>query len=210
MDCLDVSIPVYHLCPVSGAGPTKTIHRNLLLPLSPLPPAPVLAGEGLGDSQSTSLHASFSHHFTLPSSASLQPLLSAVDETTLVAWPSMQMTGADGSELASDMSVMEEDEEDNSYHWDGFLLFSLDESAEDECDNPTMSAEGSDALSVESFVSITSTVLALPLVIEDPGSDLSSSMQSSHSQQHVQHQDTPFVHCSSQMTKGVPPPHYVP
>ncbi len=198
VDHLDVSILVYHLHPVSGTGPTKTIHHNLLLlPLSLLPPAPVSAGEGLGDSQSTSLHASSSHHFTLPSSMSLQALSSAVDETTPVAWPSMQMTGADGSEPASDLSVMEEDEEDNSYHWDGFLLFSSDESAEDEHDDPTMSAEGSDTLSVECFVSITSTVLALPSVIEDPGSDSSSSMQSSHSQQHVQCWDTPFVCCSS-------------
>ena len=91
-----------------------------------------------------------------------------------------------------------------------FSLFSSDESAEDKHDDPAMSAEGSDTLSVESFVSITSMVLALPSVIEDPGSDLSSSTQSSHSQQCVQHQDTPFVHRSSQMTKGVPPPHYVP
>ena len=210
VDHLDVSIPVYFLHPVSGTGPTKTIHHNLLLPLSLLPPAPVLAGEGLGDSQLTSSHASSSHHFTLPSSASLQPLLSAVDETTPVAWPSMQMTGADGSELASDVSVMEEDEEDDSYHWDGFLLFLSDESAEDEHDDPAMSAEGSNTLSVESFVSVTSTLSALPLVMEDPGSDLLSSTQSLHSQQHVQHWETPFVHHSSRTTKGVPPPCYVP
>ncbi len=213
VDHLDVSIPVYHLHPISGAGPTKTIHHNLLLPLSLPTPAPVLVGDGPGDNQSTlstSLHVSSSCHFTLPSGASLQPLSSAVDETTPVAWPSMQMTGVDGPELGSDISVMEEDEEDDSYHWDGFLLFSLDELSEDECDDPAMSAEGSDALSVESFVSITSTVLSMPLVMEDPGSDSSSSMQSLHSQQHFQHWDTPFVHCSAHMTEGVPPLHYVP
>ena len=50
------------------------------------------------------------------------------------------MSGVDGPELGSDMSVMEEDEEDNSYHWDRFSLFSSDESSEDECDDPVMSA----------------------------------------------------------------------
>ena len=127
-----------------------------------------------------------------------------------MVWPSTQITDVDGPELGSDMSVMEEDEEDDSYHWDGFLLFSLDESSEDERDDPTMSAERSDALSVESFVSVTSTVPAIPSVMEDPGSDLSSSMQSSHLQQCCQCQDTPFVCHSSHMTKGVQPLHYVP
>ena len=209
VDHLNVSIPVYHLHPISGTGPTKTIHCNLLLPLSLPTPTPVLVGEGLGDSQSTSLHVSSSCHFTLPSGVSLQLLSSAVDETTPVVWPSMQMTGVDGPELGSDMSVMEEDEEEDSYHWDGFSLFSLDESSEDEHDDPTMLAEGSDVLSVESFVSVTSTVLAMPLVMEDPGSDLSSSMQSLHSWQCFQCWDTPFVDHSSCMTKGVPPLCYV-
>ncbi len=203
VDHLDASILVYHLHPISSAGPTKTIYHNLLLPLSLPPSAPVLAGEGLGDSQSTSLIAFSSHHFTLPSSASLQPFSSAVDDTTPVVWPSMQMTGVDGTEMGSDMLVMEDEEEDDSYHWDGFSLFSSDESSEDKHDDPSMSAEGSDALSVESFVSVTSTVLALPSVMEDPDSDSSSSMQSSHSQQHLQCWDIPFVCCSSHMTKGV-------
>ncbi len=143
----------------------------------------------------------------LPSGVSLQPLSSAVDETTLVVWPSMQMTGVDGPELGSDMAVIEDNEEDDSYHWDGLSLFSSDESSEDKHDDI---AELSDLLSVESFVSITSMVSAMPLVMEDPGSDSSSSTQSSHSQQHFQCQNTPFVHCSSHMTKGVPPLCYVP
>ncbi len=147
----------------------------------------------------------------LPSGASLQPLSSAVDETTPVVWPSTQTTGVDSSaEMGSDVSAMEENEEYDSFHWDGFSLFSSDESSEDEHDDPAMSAEGSDAISVESFVSVTSTVLAMPLVVEDPGSDLSSSTQSSHSQQHFQHWDTPFMHHSSHVTKGVPPQCYVP
>ncbi len=85
------------------------------------------------------------------------------------------------------------------------MLFSLDESSEDDRDDPAISTEGSDAISVESFVLVTSTVLAMPSVMEDPGSDSSFSTQSLHSQQHLQHRDTPFVSCSSHATKGVPP-----
>ena len=126
VDHPDESILVYHLHPISGSGPTKTIHHNLLLPLSPPTPTPVLAGEGPGDrdsGHSSSSIASLSHHFTLPSGASLQPLSSAVDETTLVTWPSMQMTGVDGgTETGLDVSAVEEDEE---YPKNEFLTFSL-------------------------------------------------------------------------------------
>ncbi len=120
VDHLDKSILVYCLHHISGSGLTKTIHCNLLLPLSLPTPAPVLVGEGPGDrdsGHSPSSIASSSHYFTLPSGASLQPLSSAMDETTLVAWPSTQMTGMDGgTEIGSDASAVEEDEEYDSFH----------------------------------------------------------------------------------------------
>ena len=99
----DPALPVYRVQSQS-TGKHKTLHRNLLLPLHPLPPDPVSVGEGDGQVDQAEPEVSDGDapdqmSFQIPSNLQLTARTSALDDSTPVVWDETQTTGLTPSRI---------------------------------------------------------------------------------------------------------------